>query len=108
MSRVAREVFSIPASQSTSERAFSVGSYVCAPRRGSLKPEKIEELITIKLNQSLIKDYMEDFEVPMLTKPKDAFVEYDMNPYAEEVIESDSEDDIEWLGAENPIIDLVD
>ena len=51
---------------------------------------------------------MEDFEVPMLTKPKDAFVEYDMNPYAEEVIESDSEDDIEWLGAENPIIDLVD
>ena len=78
-------MFSITASQASSERCFSVGTNVCTPKRSSLKPDKIEEIVTIKINKGPVEAYNEKFKVPKLVKPNDAILEYDMNPYVEDI-----------------------
>ena len=78
-------MFSITASQASSERCFSVGTNVCTPKRSSLKPAKIEELVTIKINKGPVQAYNDLYKVPKLVKPIDAIVEYDMNPFVEEL-----------------------
>lgn len=57
MAPVVREIFSIPVSSSSSERAFSIGTQVCVPKRANLAPAKIEQLIMIKLNAEKLKSY---------------------------------------------------
>ena len=94
LSRAAREIYCIPASQSTSERTFSWGTHICTPKRSNLDPHKVEELITIKLNEDFISDYKEEFKVPELVKPENATVEYDTNPFVETIrFDSDSDSD---------------
>ena len=61
MSKAVRAIYCIPASSSSSERAFSVGGLICSQRRGKLSPKKIEELAIIKLNHSAVKSYKEKY-----------------------------------------------
>ena len=88
-------MFSITASQASSERCFSVGTNICTPKRSNLKPAKIEELVTIKINKGPVQAYNDLYKVPKLVKPKDAVIEYDMNPFVEEL----------RLGDEDPAAD---
>ena len=108
LSRAVREVLSIPASQTTSERAFSVGSYICNPKRNKFKPEKIEELITMKLNQDAVKDYLAIHNVPLLAKPSnDTTIDYDMIPYIDEMNLSDNEDEEDNSEEEVVLVDII-
>ena len=52
-----RVVFSVPAASSISERVFSVAGSVISQRRSRLNPEKVEDILTIKLNLALLREY---------------------------------------------------
>ena len=66
MSRAVRATYCVPASSSSSERAFSIGSLICSQRRGNLSPKRIEELAIIKLNYWAVKSYKEKYSIPKL------------------------------------------
>jgi len=55
LSRVAREILAIPASSASSERVFSVGSLMCTARRSNLKPDKVSDLMLLKLNAETVE-----------------------------------------------------
>ena len=55
LSYMARVVFAVPASSSKSERVFSAAGLVVTPLRNRLDPEKVEDLLMIKLNNNLLK-----------------------------------------------------
>ena len=59
MSQAVRELLSVPASSSSSERAFSVGGLICSKKRGHLSPKRIEDLALIKLNYFSVKSYVD-------------------------------------------------
>jgi hypothetical protein len=56
LSYLARVVLAIPAASSKSERLFSTAGLVVTPLRNRLDPEKVEDLIMIKLNKKLLQD----------------------------------------------------
>lgn len=58
---MAREILCIPASSSSSERAFSVGGLICTKNRNNLSPKKVEELA---LNSAALKNYIDKNGVP--------------------------------------------
>jgi hypothetical protein len=57
LSKVAKRVFSIPASSSKSERVFSCGGNFVSKKRNKLAPKKVEDLIIIKENKARIKAF---------------------------------------------------
>ena len=57
LSFLARVVFAVPAASSKSERVFSAAGSVLTCRRSQLNPDKVEDILTIKLNLSLLKEY---------------------------------------------------
>ena len=57
LSFLARIVFAVSAASSKSERVFSAAGSVLSPRRTRLNPDKVEDLLTIKLNLALLKEY---------------------------------------------------
>ena len=64
MARVVREILCIPASSSSSERVFSVGSLICNQRRTNLSPKRVEQLAVLKLNAKAVQDYEEAHGIP--------------------------------------------
>jgi hypothetical protein len=56
LSYLARVVLAIPAASSKSERVFSTAGLVVTPLRNRLDPEKVEDLLMIKLNKKLLQD----------------------------------------------------
>ncbi len=64
MARVVREILCIPASSSSSERVFSVGSLICNQRRSNLSPKRVEQLAILKLNAKAVQDYEEAHGIP--------------------------------------------
>lgn len=55
--QVVRMVLAIPASSSTSERVFSVGTKICSSLRRNLAPKKISDIMMINLNKENIEKY---------------------------------------------------
>jgi len=55
LAAVAREVLAIPASSTKSERLFSCAGRVSTPSRHNLAPEKLEEIVIINKNESLLE-----------------------------------------------------
>jgi hypothetical protein len=53
---LARVVFAVQAASSKSERVFSAAGNILTPMRSRLDPEKLEDLIIIKLNVKLLKE----------------------------------------------------
>ena len=107
MSKAVRVIYCIPASSSSSERAFSVGGLICSQRRGKLSPKKIEELAIIKLNHAAVKAYKDkhggcpkmdvtpnhdDFELEEVTDDEEEDGEDDFDLEYEELTE-ESEDE---------------
>ena len=46
-----------PAASSKSERVFSVAGNIVTPKKASLNPEKAEQLIVIKCNMQLLRQF---------------------------------------------------
>ena len=57
LSYLARVVFAVPAASSKSERVFSVAGNIVTPKRTSLNPEKVEQLIFIKCYMQLLRQF---------------------------------------------------
>ena len=55
LSHLVRIVFPVPAASLKSERVFSAAGNVVTAKRASLNPEKVEDLVIVKCNLSLIK-----------------------------------------------------
>ena len=55
LSYLARVVMAVPAASSKSERVFSVAGNIVTPKRASLNPAKVEQLIIVKCNMMLIE-----------------------------------------------------
>ena len=55
LSHLVRIVFPVPAASSKSERVFSAAGNVVTAKRVSLNPEKVEDLVIVKCNLSLLK-----------------------------------------------------
>ena len=115
LAKVAREILCIPASSSSSERAFSVGGLICTKNTNNLSPKKVEELALNKLNNAALKNYIDKNGVPEkkhFVKVDDFELEEDIDMvleqiegirYAEiydEAVISDLEDDEEADGDE--------
>lgn len=56
LSHLVRVVFSVQAASSKSERIFSEAGQVLTPKRNRMSPEKLEDLLIIKLNITLLKE----------------------------------------------------
>ena len=56
LSHLVRIVFPVPAASSKSERVFSASGNVVTAKRASLNSEKMEDLVIVKCNLSLLKD----------------------------------------------------
>ena len=54
---MARIVFAVPAASSKSERVFSVACKIMTPRMTSLNAAKIEQLIIVKCNVQLLRQF---------------------------------------------------
>ena len=84
MARVVREILCIPASSSSSERVFSVGSLICSQRRSNLSRKRVEQLAILKLNKKVVREYEEKHGIPEKKhspSPDDFEVEEDLNLY---------------------------
>ena len=57
LSDLARIVFTVPAASSKSEREFSVASNIVSPNGASLNPAKVEQLIVVKCNMQLLREF---------------------------------------------------
>ena len=55
LSHLVRIVFPVLAASSKSERVFSAAVNVVTAKRASLNPEKVEDLVIVKCNLSLLK-----------------------------------------------------
>jgi len=62
LTKIARRVFAIPASSATSERVFSVGSLICSAKRSRLVPDKLADLMLLKLNSMTVAKYKEKYK----------------------------------------------
>lgn len=61
--KIVREIYSIPASSACSERVFSVGGLICTAKRSRLLPEKLSDLMLLKLNSQAVLKYKEKHKV---------------------------------------------
>ena len=57
LSNLARKYLAIPASSTKSERVFSAGGNVVTAKRTSLEPGKVEALVVINKNKTLLRSY---------------------------------------------------
>ena len=57
LSHLARVVFAVPAASSKSERVFSVAGNTVIPKRASLDPGKVEDLVIVKTNLTLLREF---------------------------------------------------
>ena len=57
LSYLARVVMAVPAASSKSERVFSVAGNIVTPKRASLNPAKVEQLIIVKCNMMLLREF---------------------------------------------------
>ena len=57
LSKLAKNVLTVPASSSKSERVFSCGGNFATAKRGKLDPKKIENLTVTKLNKAQVEDF---------------------------------------------------
>ena len=57
LSNLAMIVFAVPAASSKSERVFSVAGNIVTPKRASLNPAEVEQLITEKCNMQLLRQF---------------------------------------------------
>ncbi|XP_055351552.1 zinc finger protein 618-like [Paramacrobiotus metropolitanus] len=48
MSKLAKQIFAVPATSTACERTFSLAGFVIDDRRNSLKPEKVDDLLFLK------------------------------------------------------------
>ena len=80
------------ASSSSSERVFSFGSLICNPRRSSLAPDKIEDLLLIKLNKDRVDNFKRRFNVPSVKRTQKIVVDVELTDGVE-VNSSSSEDE---------------
>ena len=106
LAKVAKEILCIPASSSSSERAFSMGGLICTKNRNRLSPSTIEDLATIKLNNAALKSYIENNGVPEkkhIVKDDDFELEED-----ELVLEFNDEDDDSDIYDEEDTNDIED
>ena len=95
ISKAVRELLSVPASSSSSERAFSVGGLICSKKRGHLSPKRIEDLALIKLNYFSVKSYFEMNGKPdkSVTVPDDT--DFGLEEKANEDLDGDVESDFD-------------
>ena len=92
LSALARGIFAVQASSSSSERVFSFGSLICNPRRSSLAPDKIEDLLLIKLNKDRVDNFKRRFNVPSVKRTQKIVVDVELTDGVE-VNSSSSEDE---------------
>lgn len=59
LTKIARRVFPVPASSASSERVFSVGSMICSAKRSKLLPQKVSDLMLLKLNSKVVAKFKE-------------------------------------------------
>jgi len=57
LSKLARLYLAIPATSTQSERVFSASGRVCSSSRSTLEPGKVEGLVIINKNKTLLKEY---------------------------------------------------
>ena len=50
LSRLVKQIFSVPATSAPIERVFSQGGKILTPLRSRLKPKNLETLIFLKIN----------------------------------------------------------
>jgi len=77
-----REVLATPASSSSSERAFSIGTKVCDDTRTSLAPVKISELMLINIGEKDVDHYKAEYTIPKryVGRKVTQLVEQEMEP----------------------------
>jgi len=121
LSQVAREILAIPASSASSERVFSVGSLVCSARRSRLLPDKVADLMLLKLNSNTVESIKAKKSIEAVYTPDEIRdlinIEFEDNPdddptEVEEYIEdmdsdSDDEDDYEEVTVAN-VQDMIE
>lgn len=108
LTKIARRVFAIPASSATSERVFSIGSLICSAKRSRLLPDKLADLMLLKLNSMNVAKYNEKYKYEKKFTPAqtDNIIRIDLeamdNPEIDinregfvEDIEGDHDDDAE-------------
>jgi len=110
LSKVAREILGIPASSASSERVFSVGSLVCTAKRNSLRPDKVSDLMLLRLNSSTVESLKKKKSIEVLYTPEQIknliSVDFEDDPnynsededleeYVEDLDEDDSDEDLD-------------
>ena len=60
---MAQIVFAVPAASAKSERVFSMAGNTVTPKRACLAPSKVEQLVTIKTNLRLLRQYGSKIEI---------------------------------------------
>lgn len=66
LEQLAREVLSIPASSSSSERTFSAGTRACSAKRHNLSPKRISDLMILNVNEDDVERYREKYGIKNL------------------------------------------
>lgn len=115
LTRIARDILSIPASGAGVERLFNCARDICYYRRGQLRPDTIKGLMLhhfsskFELKQAeieMIKEYLSSSEAAMLDQsrlspPSLEFMEpisdNEEEGYQEELQEEDSDNDVDEL-----------
>ena len=62
MANLARKYLAIPASSTKSEHVFSAGGNVVTAKRTSLEPGKVEALVVINKNKTLLRAYQKNLK----------------------------------------------
>ena len=62
MANLARKYLAIPASSTKSEHVFSAGGNVVTAKRTSLEPGKVEALVVIDKNKTLLHAYQKNLK----------------------------------------------
>ena len=68
LEQLAREILSIPASSSLSERTFSVRTRACSAKRHNLSPKRISDLMILNVNEDDVEHYREKYGIKNLFK----------------------------------------
>ena len=59
LARIAKKVFSVPVSSSTSERTFSSSGLVLNAKKTRMAPKKIESSVLLRINKDRITNFKE-------------------------------------------------
>ena len=93
LSKVAKKVFSIPASSSKSERVFSCGGNFVSKKRNKLAPKKVEDLIIIKENKTKIQAFKAKETYELKAVEKTLFVKVTVDEVIASLGEDSDEDE---------------